>query len=100
MTPEEEANDEALRRIRVAKRTGALGLNLSGLKDGKKTELETLNRLPKDLKHLTSLQLLNLSYCNRLSGDLSPLASLTSLETLDLFYCKQLTTSNSRERSA
>jgi internalin A len=102
MTPAEEAYEEALRRIRQAKDTGAIELDLSGL--------ETLNQLPPELErltllrsldlsrcfklsdlaplaNLTSLQSLDLSRCAWLSGDLSPLTSLTSLQTLDLSYC-------------
>jgi len=101
MTPEEEAYDEALRRIREAEETGALELDLS--------ELFELNRLPPELERLTSLQSLNLNSCVRLSdisllagltslqslklqgtqlsGDLSPLAGFTSLQVLDLSEC-------------
>jgi internalin A len=42
------------------------------------------------LKRLTSLQWLNLSFCNQLGGDLAPLASLTSLQLLTLARCEQL----------
>jgi Leucine-rich repeat (LRR) protein len=80
MAPEEEAYEEALRRIREEE-TGALDLSLSEL---------TLNRLPPELERLTSLQSLDLSGCSRLSGDISPLASLTSLQTLDLSSCERL----------
>jgi Leucine Rich repeats (2 copies) len=82
MTPEEEAYEEGLRRIRQAEEAGALELDLSGL--------ETLNRLPPELEHLTSLQSLNLYGCWQLSGDLVPLASLTSLQSINLAYCRQL----------
>jgi Leucine-rich repeat (LRR) protein len=41
-------------------------------------------------EQLKSLQTLNLSGCEQLSGDLAPLADLTSLQTLDLFGCEQL----------
>jgi hypothetical protein len=81
MTPE-EAYEEALRRIRVAEETGALELDLRGwwneTEQEESTGLEALTRLPPELKRLTSLQSLNLSWCRQLS-DLSPLASLTSL---------------------
>jgi hypothetical protein len=40
MTPEEEAYEEALRRIRVAEETGDVELNLSGWKEGKSSELK------------------------------------------------------------
>ena len=82
MTPE-EAYDEALRRIREAEKTGALELDLSGWNQTAReySGLETLNRLPPELKRLTSLQSLNLAGC-RFSGDLSPLAGLTSLRSL------------------
>jgi hypothetical protein len=40
MTPE-EASTEALRRILVAKETGAVELDLSGLKDGKPAQWRT-----------------------------------------------------------
>ena len=53
MTPE-EAYEEALRRIREAEETGAVELDLSGL---------TLNRLPRELGRLASLQSLDLSGC-------------------------------------
>jgi hypothetical protein len=72
MTPEEEAYEEALRRIRVAEKTGAVELDLNGMKDGKVTELETLTRLPQELDRLTSLQSLCLEECKQLSGDLRP----------------------------
>jgi internalin A len=83
MSLDEEAYQEALRRIRRAEETGAAKLDLSGLSG--------LNRLPRELKKLTSLQTLNLSECWRLSGDLSPLAGLTSLQALDFSGCGQLT---------
>ena len=54
MTPE-EAYEEARRRIRQAEETGALELDLSGLKDGKYTGLEILPRLPPELERLASL---------------------------------------------
>jgi hypothetical protein len=54
MTPEEEAYEEALRRIREAEETGALELDLSQL---------ALNRLPPELESLTPLQELDLSLC-------------------------------------
>jgi Leucine-rich repeat (LRR) protein len=79
MTPE-EAYEEALRRIRVAKETGALELDLSRL---------ALNRLPQ-LAGLTSLLSLSFSRCYQLSGNLSPLAGLTSLQSLNLAACNQL----------
>jgi Leucine-rich repeat (LRR) protein len=81
MTAEEEAYEEALRRIREAEETGAVELNLS---------FSILNRLPRELADLTKLQSLNLNFCRQLSGDLSPLAGLTSLQSLDLFECTQL----------
>jgi Leucine-rich repeat (LRR) protein len=94
MTPEEEAYEEALRRIREAEATGAVELDLSGRKweagAWKFTELETLNRLPPELANLTSLQSLDLSGCGHLSGDLSPLAGLSSLHSLNLSWCRQL----------
>ena len=72
------AYDEALRRIREAEETGAVELDLSEL---------TLNRLPRELARLTSLQSLNLAECWQLSGNLSPLARLTSLRSLGLDQC-------------
>ena len=75
----EEAYEEALRRIRQAKETGALELDLSGL---------ALNRLPRELARLTSLQSPNLAECWQLSGNLSPLARLTSLRSLGLDQCR------------
>lgn len=71
MTSEEEAYAEILRRIREAKETGAVVLILG--------ELSALNRLPRELGRLTSLETLDLSHCEQLS-DLSPLAGLTSLQ--------------------
>ena len=61
MTPEEEAYEEALRRIRKAEKTGAVELDLGGL--------DTLNRLPPELERLTSLQSLYL-----MGGQLSDLS--------------------------
>jgi hypothetical protein len=61
MTPE-EAYAEALRRIREAEETGAVALDLSRLE---------LNRLPRELGRLPSLQSLDLYGCEQLSGDLS-----------------------------
>jgi hypothetical protein len=69
-----------LRRIRKAEETGAFDL----------IGLGTLNRLPPEVEHLTSLQSLSLYGCRQLSGDLSPLARLTSLQSLDLTWCEQL----------
>ena len=88
MTPK-KAYEEALRRIREAEETGAVELDLSGLKEGQLeySGLERLTRLPPELKRLTSLQSLNLSECGQLSSDLSPLAGLTSLRTLGLAFC-------------
>ena len=80
MTPEEKAYKEALRRIRKEE-TGAVELDLSGL---------GLNRLPRELTCLTSLQSLNISWCRELSRDLSPLAGLTSLRSLNIAGCGQL----------
>jgi hypothetical protein len=51
MTPEEEAYEEALRRIREAEKTGAVELDFTLLE---------LNRLPPELQRLTSLRSLNL----------------------------------------
>jgi internalin A len=93
--PPEEAYEEALRRIREAEETGAIELDLSGLKEGKTgaleyTGLETLTRLPPELERLTALQSLNLAGCRQLT-DLSQLASLSSLQSLNIFGCDQLT---------
>ena len=96
MTPD-EAYEEALRRIREAEETGAVKLDLSGIKDWKNwktavpefTELAVLTWLPPELARLTSLQSLNLSHCYWLS-DMSPLASLTNLQALNLSFCGQL----------
>jgi Leucine Rich Repeat (LRR) protein len=92
MTPEEEAYEKALRRIREAERTGALELDLSGWDQTTREygELARLNRLPRELERLTSLRSLNLYGCKNLSDDFSPLAGLTSLQTLDLSRCGQL----------
>jgi hypothetical protein len=46
MTPE-EAYKEALHRIRVAEETGAVELDLRGVKEEKNTELRALNRLSR-----------------------------------------------------
>jgi Leucine-rich repeat (LRR) protein len=91
MTPD-EAYEEARRRIRVAEKAGALELDLSGWNKTAQefTGLETLNRLPQELKRFTSLQSLDLSRCEQLSGDLSPLTGLTSLQELNLSLCRQL----------
>jgi internalin A len=75
MTPEEEAYEEALRRIREAEETGALKLDLS--------DLVPLDRLPQELTRLTSLKELRLHACERLI-DISPLAGLASLQKLGL----------------
>ena len=48
MTPEEEAYEEALRRIREAEESGAIELDLSGL--------EMLNRLPPELERRTAAE--------------------------------------------
>jgi Leucine-rich repeat (LRR) protein len=96
MTPEEEAYEEAVGRIREAEKTGAVELDLSGMKDGKVTELETLTRLPPELERLTSLRSLNLFGCQQLSGDLSPLAGFTSLLSLNLKGCELLSGDLSR----
>ena len=45
MTPEEEAYEETLRRIRKAEEAGAVELDLGGL--------DTLNRLSPELERLT-----------------------------------------------
>ena len=66
MTPE-EAYQAALRRIYEAERTGAVELDLSQLAS---------NRLPPELESLTSLQSLDFAGCEKLNGDLSPLAGL------------------------
>jgi hypothetical protein len=71
MTPEEEAYEEALCRIRETETAGALELDLGRL---------ALNRLPRELG-LPSLQSLNLTGCGQLSGGLSPLKGLTSLQS-------------------
>ena len=63
MTPE-EAYEEALRRIREAKETGAVRLEFTGF---------LLDRLPRELGHLTSLRSLDLSFCREHSGDISSL---------------------------
>lgn len=85
-----ESYQEALRRIRVAKETGAVHLDLTGLKDdGRYTALYFLDRLPPELAGLGSLFSLDLSNCDQLS-DLSSLAGLASLHSLDLIGCAQL----------
>jgi hypothetical protein len=81
MTPEEEAYEGALRRIREAEEAGAVELSLGGLE---------INRLPQELEHLTSLKSLDLSGCEKLKGDLSPLEGLTSLQSLNLYRCHLL----------
>ena len=89
MSPEEEAYEEALRRIREAEETGAVELDLRGWQEGKTgaqeyTGLEKLTRLPPELERLTSLQSLDLSWCYQFSGGLSPLAGLISLQSLNV----------------
>ena len=49
-----------------------------------------INRLPRGLEPPHPLQSLSLSWCDKLSADLSPLASLTSLQSLDLSRCYKL----------
>lgn len=71
MTPEEEAYEKALRRIREAEDAGALELDLRGAKEGETgawevTEFEPLNRLPPELERLTSQSLI--LYALRLDG--------------------------------
>ena len=51
---------------------------------------ETLNRLPRELARLTSLQSLDLSWGYQVSGDLSLLAGLTTLQELNLSRCEKL----------
>jgi len=58
MTPE-EAYEEARRRIRKAEEAGSVKLDLSRL---------ALNRLPRELAGLPSLQSLNLAACDQLNG--------------------------------
>ena len=81
MSPE-EANVEALHRIRQAEDTGTTYLDLS--------DLHCLSQFPRELERLTSLRELNLAGCRQLSGDLSPLVGLISLQTLDFSGCGQL----------
>src|ERR1700675_3140142 len=84
-----EAYQEALHRIRVAKETGAVHLDLKGLNDdGRYTVFYYLTQLPLELAWLGSLQSLDLSNCDQLS-DLSPLAGLASLHILYLIGCTQ-----------
>jgi hypothetical protein len=92
MTPEEEAYEEALRRIQEAEETGALELDLSGgLQYGREVKILTLlNRFPPALARLTSLLFLNVSGCEQLGGDLTPLAGLASLRLLSLEGCRHL----------
>jgi Leucine-rich repeat (LRR) protein len=85
-----EAYQEALHRIRVAKETGAVHLDLKGLNDdGRCTVFYYLTQLPLELAWLGSLQSLDLSNCDQLS-DLSPLAGLASLHILYLIGCTQV----------
>jgi hypothetical protein len=78
MTPE-EAYEEALRRILKAEQHRAVKLDLSRL---------TLNRFPREVARVTSLQALDIFRCEQLSSDLSPLADLTSLQSLNLSGCE------------
>ena len=80
MTPE-EAYEEALRRIREAKETGAVRLDFTGF---------LLDRLPRELGHLTSLRSLDLSFCREHSGDISSLTGADLLQSLKLTGCGQL----------
>ena len=77
MTPEEEAYEEALRRIRKAEETGAVELDLGGL--------DTLNRLPPELERLTSLQSLYL-----MGGQLSDLSPRSAVDPLAVSPVSQL----------
>lgn len=59
---EEEAYQEALHRIRVAKETGAVHLDLKGLNDdGRYTVFYYLTQLPLELAWLGPLQSLEVS---------------------------------------
>jgi internalin A len=79
MSPkEEQANVEALRRIREVENSQANALDLAGL--------HFLKHLPRELASLTSLETLDLSECWSLTGDLSPLGRLKSLQTLRLSW--------------
>jgi Leucine-rich repeat (LRR) protein len=74
------AANEALRRILLARETGATELSLAGL---------SLEFLPKELGDLRRLAVLGLSRCEQLQ-DLRPLARLTAVQSLNLGVCKQL----------
>ena len=76
MTPEEEAYEEALRRIRKAEENG-VELDLGGL--------DTLNRLPPELERLTSLQSLYLMW-----GQLSDLSPRSAVDPLAVSPVSQL----------
>lgn len=71
---ERSATRDAERRINIAKREGAVELDLSGLE---------LRNLPYTINQLTQLQLLNLSN-NRLATLLNSLGRLIQLQSLDL----------------
>ena len=75
MTAEEEACNEALRRIRQAENTETTSLDLSNL--------DFLTRLPRRLERLTALKELDLSGCPQLRN-VRPLAKLRSLQVLKL----------------
>ena len=78
---QEEANAEALRRIREANATQATTLDLSGL--------HSLTQIPRELEQLTSLQALNLSWFWQLTQLALP-AGLNALQTLYLSRCLSL----------
>lgn len=71
---ERSATRDAERRISIAKREGAVELDLSGLE---------LRNVPDILNQLTQLQSLNLSN-NQLTMLLNSLGRLTELQSLDL----------------
>ncbi|ETX00684.1 MAG: hypothetical protein ETSY1_10270 [Candidatus Entotheonella factor] len=71
---ERSATRDAERRINIAKREGAVELDLSGLE---------LRNLPYTINQLTQLQSLNLSN-NRLATLLNSLGRLIQLQSLDL----------------
>jgi Leucine Rich repeats (2 copies) len=48
-----------------------------------------VRQLPRELERLTSLQSLDISYCEQLA-DLKPLAKLSALQSLNFSFCGQL----------
>lgn len=83
---ERRDHEEALRRIREVQQSGGDKLDLRGL--------HHLRALPEELKELTALTKLDLSYCQQLT-DFKPVVGLTRLVSLRLISCEELKSFNS-----